>query len=257
MYWRVVSMAFLDRDGVWLEVSKVNRYLWGRGIDSQNHGVSQLFQGGSLQINRLGSLIHMFCFKLCISFYSVNSVSRERAGYYLLPFPRCVMLIHSWSSSAWQSSAHLLEIALRLRPSWMVFGGINSPKDSPLCNTNDGPVQLKLLCFSPSGYLPALLHLQPIICDLVCVWTAPGCQLEQFIKYVHLGGDKLGRGWNRGLIFARPTYRLPRNLSQHFLSCHASLSVCLSSSVYPSCFSTTGNSLWGMFFVRSPARRRA
>lgn len=59
------------------------------------------------------------------------------------------------------------DIRLRLHPSWMVFGEINSPEDSTLSNTNDGQVYLKLLCFSSFGYLPALLHLQPMICNLV------------------------------------------------------------------------------------------
>jgi hypothetical protein len=58
-------------------------------------GVSQLFQDGSFPTNRLESFIYLFCFELSISFYSVNSISLGRASYYLLAFPRYVMLVHS------------------------------------------------------------------------------------------------------------------------------------------------------------------
>jgi hypothetical protein len=58
-------------------------------------GVSQLFQDGSFPTNRLESFIYLFCFELSISFYLVNSISLGRASYYLLAFPRYVMLVHS------------------------------------------------------------------------------------------------------------------------------------------------------------------
>jgi len=92
-------MALLDRDGSLIEVFKgesISLGEWqglvaswrlllvGDSVVRRMRGVFQLFQDGSFPINRLESPIHIFCFKLSIAFYSVNSISRLMAGYYLL-----------------------------------------------------------------------------------------------------------------------------------------------------------------------------
>lgn len=229
MYWRIVIMAFWWRRSL-IVVFKGESFSLGEAqglvaswrlllVDFVVRRMREYLNSFKTVHFRQTSLrvLFTYCFQLSISFYSVNSISLGRASYYLLAFPRCVMLVYSWSSSAWQSSIHFLAtfVCVCLCRGWHLEESTRLKIHR--CNTNDGQVYLKLLYFSSSGYLPALLHFQPMICDLVRGWTASGCQNSwnmptreaTSLEEVEISG---------GLICARSTDRLPRNPSQHFLS---------------------------------------
>jgi len=107
-------------------------------------GVSQLVQASLFPLNRLGNPVRVFYFEFSISSCSVISVSLGRAGYYLLAFLCYVMLVHSWSSSGWQSSSYASAFAPVVGGVWKV----NSPEDSTACNTIDREAYLQpSMCF--------------------------------------------------------------------------------------------------------------